>query len=88
MRDGLQTRHVEELPSLLRGPDPVRIDVASWDEDAASALVKPLCLHEGAVRECGVWRLERVVTAGHIADGVISSVMSMHVIVSDQTHWG
>ncbi len=52
-RDGLQTRDVEELPSLLRGPDPVWIDVASWDEDAASALVKPLGLHEGAVRECG-----------------------------------
>lgn len=52
-RDGLQTHDVEELPTLLRGPDPVWIDVPSWDEDAASALVKPLGLHEGAVRECG-----------------------------------
>jgi magnesium transporter len=50
--EGVQTRDVAELPTLLRGPDPVWIDVGCWDDAAAAALVEPLGLHGGAVREC------------------------------------
>ncbi len=49
---GVQARDVAELPALLRGPDTVWIDVPSWDDAAAAALVEPLGLHTGAVREC------------------------------------
>jgi Mg2+ and Co2+ transporter CorA len=50
--DGVQTRDPAELPALLRGPDLVWVDVPNWDEAAAAALVEPLGLHAGAVREC------------------------------------
>jgi Mg2+ and Co2+ transporter CorA len=49
---GVQARTPDELPALLRGPDLVWVDVPSWDEAAAAALVEPLGLHAGAVREC------------------------------------
>ena len=48
---GVQARSVDELPALLRGPDPVWVDVPAWDDEAAEALVEPLGLHAGAVRE-------------------------------------
>ena len=47
----MQARSVDELPALLRGPDPVWVDVPAWDDEAAAALVEPLGLHAGAVRE-------------------------------------
>jgi Mg2+ and Co2+ transporter CorA len=50
--DGVQARDPADLPALLRGPDLVWIDVPQWDEAAAAALVEPLGLHAGAVREC------------------------------------
>jgi len=50
--DGVQARDPADLPALLRGPDLVWVDVPRWDEDAAAALVEPLGLHSGAVREC------------------------------------
>ena len=49
---GVQAKGVDELPALLRGPDPVWVDVPSWDDEAAGALVEPLGLHAGAVRDC------------------------------------
>src|SRR6185503_11086576 len=49
---GVQARSADELPALLRGSDPVWIDIPNWDDEAAAALVQPLGLHAGAVREC------------------------------------
>ncbi len=49
---GVQPRAADELPALLRGPNLVWVDVPSWDDEAAAALVEPLGLHAGAVREC------------------------------------
>jgi magnesium transporter len=49
---GVQARSADELPALLRGSDPVWIDIPDWDDAAAAALVEPLGLHAGAVREC------------------------------------
>ena len=50
--DGVQACDPADLPALLRGPDLVWVDVPLWDEAAAAALVEPLGLHAGAVREC------------------------------------
>jgi magnesium transporter len=49
---GVQVRDPADLPALLRGPDLVWVDVPQWNEAAAAALVEPLGLHAGAVREC------------------------------------
>ena len=51
-QDGVQARDPADLKELLRGPDLVWVDVPQWDEAAAAALVEPLGLHAGAVREC------------------------------------
>jgi len=50
--EGVQARAVEELPTLLHGPDLVWVDVPAWDDEAAAALVEPLGLHAGAVHDC------------------------------------
>lgn len=50
--NGVQTRNADELSVLLKGPDLVWVDVLHWDAAAAAALVEPLGLHLGAVREC------------------------------------
>ncbi len=49
---GVQPRADGELAALLRGPNLVWVDVPAWDDEAAAALVEPLGLHAGAVREC------------------------------------
>ena len=50
--DGPQERAVDELGTLLDGPDLVWVDVPSWDDEAESVLGTLLHLHPRAVQDC------------------------------------